>query len=63
MSLFYSELIAFNFMPSITNQDDTDEEYPFKPIDRNKVEQVFQAKLRERSKINSTEKNNKKSRK
>ena len=57
------ELIAFNFMPNITDHDDIDEEYPFKPIDRNKVEQVFQAKLRERSKANSNDKNIKKSRK
>ena len=48
-------------MPNISTYDENDEEYPFKPVDRNKIEQIFLSKNRERAKTN--DKNLRKTRK
>lgn len=55
------ETLLFNFLPAFSLSEDSDEEYPFKPVDRNRVEQIFQQKGQTKSK--PTEKQNRKTRK
>ena len=54
-----SETILFNFMPALTYTDeDENEPYPYKPVDRARVEQIFLLKTREKSKTGEKVKRN-----
>ena len=55
------ETLLFNFLPAFSLSEDSDEEYPFKPIDRNRIEHIFQQKVQTKNK--PAEKQNRKTRK
>ena len=56
-----SETLLFNFLPAYSTFEDSDEEYPFKPVDRSRIEQIFQQK--NQTKHKPAEKQSRKTRK